>query len=336
MLSRLLTLTLLFVAGCGDHVVVQSSSTGGAPWETSVVGTKDSALTLVPTIEVTGTEHVFDVLDVNRLSFDAELFLLPLDVTGNAAGDAIALHFDFEDGEETTSVSARPFSLAGPGTYRVLLRVHPADDGISLDIGGQISGPIVERLHKATEPAPTAADGTDEEPAPTAASEKCEPAPTAADGNNEEPAPTAAREKCEPAPTAADGDGDAESAYEPAPTAADGEENPPSSEPAPTAAEPAPTAAREKTSIDSLELDSDTLEEAELSVSSRQEFDFYAGVVEIGLGDRELLVTWDVRSWLRSVLSEPLGIPDGPTSAPADFEEPGFDEMQESFELSTL
>lgn len=335
MLYRLLTFALLFALGCGDEGLVYSSSEGGQSSDAPTVGSKEHKLTLVPTIEVNGTQQVFAELDIDRISFDAELFLLPVDAEADHAGDAISLHFDFENGQERTSVSARPISLAGPGKYRVLLRVHAAEEtGVSLDIGGLLSGPVAQRLYKATEPAPTAADGNDEEPAPTAASEKCEPAPTAADGNDQEPAPTAANEICEPAPTAADGNDEAESAYEPAPTAADGND-PPSAEPAPTAAEPAPTAAREKASIDSIEL-AENEDEARLSVSSRQEFDFYAGVVDVRWGDQELVVAWDVRTWLRSVLAEPLGISPEAALEAERLDEPGFDEMQGSFELSTL
>ena len=71
-------------------------------------------------------------------------------------------------------------------------------------------------------------------------------------------------------------------------------------------------------------------------MSSRQEFDFYAGVVDIRWGDRELLVSWDVGSWLRFVLAEPLGISAEAILEAERLEEPGFDGMQGSFELTTF
>ncbi len=37
-------------------------------------------------------------------------------------------------------------------------------------------------------------------------------------------------------------------------------------------------------------------------------FEFYAGVVEIHRDSRELLVTWDVRSWLREVVVDELNL----------------------------
>ena len=156
------------------------------------------------------------------------------------------------------------------------------------------------------EPAPTAASGKDEEPAPTAAREKCEPAPTAADGNDQQEEDGDESEACEPAPTATDENDEAGEVYEPAPTAADDSGDAPSAEPAPTAAEPAPTAAREKATIDQLIVLGEDEDDAELTVSTRQEFEFYAGIVDVSSEDDTLRIRWDVRVWLRTVLAAPL------------------------------
>ena len=132
------------------------------------------------------------------------------------------------------------------------------------------------------------------------------------------------------------GIGEGEPVNEPAPTTADGAEGEgmPSSEPAPTTAEPAPTTARNKGDT----FDPGTTQEGgeRLYYSSREAFEFYAGVVTVTAESKELVVTWDVRPWLRLVLSEPLGIPAteldiGSTGGPSV----GFRGATKSFKLVT-
>jgi hypothetical protein len=336
MMRILLTITVMFVVACGVETgevsqPERANSAGGTQYSQGA-----AALTLEPTIEVSGTSDIFAMLDVTRLSFDAELFLIPVEVGDNRTGDAVSVRFDFRKNEETLVVPNRAIRLMDEGAYRVLLRLKRADNGVSVGIDGFVTGSVVERLHKAdSEPAPTAASGKDEEPAPTAAREACEPAPTAADGNGESEDD---QEDCEPAPTAADENEEAGDAYEPAPTAADGNDEPPSAEPAPTAAEPAPTAAREKATIDEFDLVNENSEDASLSISTRQEFEFYAGIVNVESADSTLVIRWNVRSWLRAVLAAPLGLSqdDIGSDSEAFADEPGFVEERESFDLETL
>jgi len=337
-MRNIFTIAMIFALGCGVETVNPTSSIGGGSEDGTFADTQRSALTLEPTIEVSGTGDVFDMLDVTRLSFDAELFLLPIDIGGSRVGDAVNVRFDFRNQGETLVVPNRNIRLNEPGAYRVLLRVRRAENGVSVGIDGFLSGPTVQKLYKAeTAPAPTAASGKDEEPAPTAARTKCEPAPTAADGNDEEEEEEE-REICEPAPTAADENDEAGNAFEPAPTAADGEgDAPPSSEPAPTAAEPAPTAAREKATIDEFDLVNNSDDDASLSISTRQEFEFYAGIVNVENTDTALVVRWDVRAWLRTVLAEPLGLSEDAVLSDEELvDEPGFSEIPESFDLESL
>jgi hypothetical protein len=69
-------------------------------------------------------------------------------------------------------------------------------------------------------------------------------------------------------------------------------------------------------------------------VRSRQAYNFYAGTVDVQRGDTELLVTWDVRTWLRSVLADQLGIGDG---AQTDYtqtpQQPGFADVPDDFRI---
>ena len=241
---------------------------------------------------------------MTQIAFNAQVFVLPERLDDGLIGDAVPLRYDFNEGIAQSVAVERDLVLPNPGNYRVLLRVEPADDGVSLNVSGAFGAPEAVAREKGEEPAPTTA-----EPAPTTA----EPAPTAADGTEGE------GEANEPAPTTAD--------------SADSDDAP-SSEPAPTTAEPAPTTARNKGDT----FDPGTTEEAgeRLFYTSREAFEFYAGVVTVTAESRELVVTWDVRPWLRLVLSEPLGIPEtelgvGSTGGPSV----GFRGATKNFKIST-
>ena len=328
----ILVSTSLLALGCGDATVDSSSDSPNAHPAWGKTQTSQQALQLTPRIELKGLSDVFDVLELTEVTFNAEMFVLPEHLEDGLLGDAVPLRYDFSDGTAQSIVTERDLVLPNPGTYRVLLRVEPADNGVSLNLAGAYGAPTAVAREKGDEePAPTTA-----EPAPTTA----EPAPTTADNPDEEPAPTTAEPApttAEPAPTVADNiDGEGEPVNEPAPTTADNVdgEGMPSSEPAPTTAEPAPTTARNKGDT----FDPGTTQEGgeRLFYSSREAFEFYAGVVTVTPESKELVVTWDIRPWLRLVLSEPLGIPTtdldiGATGAPAV----GFRGASTNFELIT-
>ncbi len=316
--TMFMLVAVLIAAGCSEEASGPLEPTGAERGAESVVGEKQSVVNLAPSLRVVGAEDIFDELDVTRIAFDAELYLLPIDPSAIGAGDAVDMRIQFRDGEMTDSAVSRSLVLGSTGLYRVLLRVYRRADGVSVDVDGALRGPKAATLSEDLEPAPTAADSASED--------ACEPAPTAADDMGE----AEDADECEPAPTAASDD----ETMEPAPTAADEmDESEGAMEPAPTAAEPAPTPARQ-TRIVSIELDDDDDDLAYLTLASMQEFEFYAGTVEVGLMDRELVVAWDVRSWLRTVLAEPLGVsevetrvePIGPT---------GFQDAGDQFELFT-
>lgn len=276
-------LLLTGLVGCGD---VEPGPAGEG--EITAIAAESGPLALDPRVDVLGVEDVFDVLEVTHLGFDAELFLLPIDNGTDNPGAVATIRVDFVDGEAHTEAVDGALDLEAAGKYRVLLRIAPLDDGVSVDIHGAFAGPESGRLKgDDEEPAPTPA-----EPAPTPA----EPAPTPA-----EPAPTPA----EPAPTPADGgwgDGDP---YEPIPKDGPGL---PSAEPAPTPAEPAPTPARAKDGEPAFDPGVTSAAGAPVSIASREAYEFYVGVVDVLPGDTELVITWDVRQWLRDLLAEPLGI----------------------------
>jgi len=301
----ILVSSAVLTLGCGDVTVENPGESPNAHPAWGKVNASQQALQLTPRIELTGLSDVFDVLELTEIAFNAEMFVLPEQLDDGLLGDAVPLRYDFSDGTAQSIVVERDLVLPNPGNYRVLLRVEPADNGVSLNLAGAYGSPTAIAREKGDdEPAPTTA-----EPAPTTA----EPAPTTADDPDEEPAPTTAEPApttAEPAPTVADNiDGEGEPVNEPAPTTADGidGEGTPSSEPAPTTAEPAPTTARNKGDT----FDPGTTQEGgeRLFYSSREAYEFYAGVVTVTAESKELVVTWDVRPWLRLVLSEPLGIP---------------------------
>jgi hypothetical protein len=116
-----------------------------------------------------------------------------------------------------------------------------------------------------------------------------EPTPTPA-----EPTPTPA----EPTPTPAN-PGDAPG--EPTPTPA--EPTPTPAEPTPTPAEPTPTPARGKAESGAAEAAAERI-----YVRSTRAYEFFAGQVEVAPDAQVLVVTWDVRTWFRALLAQPLGL----------------------------
>ena len=115
---------------------------------------------------------------------------------------------------------------------------------------------------------------------------------------------------------------------EPAPIPADEPAPIPADEPAPIPADEPREGAREKPE-DEFDLGDTSASGEPVFVRSSRPFEFYAGHVEIVEGARELVVTWDIRNWLRSLLAEPLGLPHeqviedangtGFSDVPADF-----------------
>lgn len=292
----------------------------------------ESALTLTPRIDVQGIGDVFETLHLAHLDFDAELFVLPTDNRNAHPGAVVAIRVNVDDEVASTESLDGDLALEHAGRYRVLLRIDPSEDGVSVKVDGEVVDPGAYTRNKA-EPAPIAADdsggggeGDDDEPAPTPA----EPAPTPA-----EPAPTPAEPAptpSEPAPTPADDPwGEAGDAFEPIPGGEQG--GPPRSEPAPTPAEPAPTPARAKADQPGIDPGDTRSAGATVSVSSRASYEFYVGVVEIETDDSELVITWDVSAWLRDLLAEPLGIAPGVDEA-ADPGVPGaFHDIAATFQL---
>jgi hypothetical protein len=310
-MKRFLPFQVLVVAlaialsACGEG----EESTPGAPGGGQAQGqpgTHHLPLELRPRLRLVGLSEISEALEVERLEFEAELFVLPEDA--EHVGDAVPIRFILDEDGARTELMERPLRLAGAGAYQVLVRVRPGVEGVSVAVGGALQSPEAPlergKFDGIEEPAPSPS-----EPAPSPS----EPAPSPS-----EPAPSPS----EPAP----------SPSEPAPSPSDGADEPePFAERAPRAEE-APNA---RGKVDEAFGDPGEMEAGgePLFVRSRRSFEFYAGVVEVTDGDRELLVTWDVREWLRSVLSEPLGLETPiPISDPAD-EQPGFDDVPTNFRI---
>ncbi len=209
---------------------------------------------------------------------------------GAGVGDAVDIRFDFEDGVADTATLQRDLHLDAPGRYRILLRLY-APDAETASV--EVQGTVLD--------AEAIARNKADEPAHSPA----------------EPAPSPADEADEPAPSPA----------EPAPSPADEAD-----EPAPSPAEPAPSPARQKPDDDPAGLRPGELlpEGQPVDVALRRSFEFYAGTVEVTPGDRELVVTWDIRAWLRVMLAEPLGLP-APTHEAFEPARPGFSEAPTDF-----
>ena len=141
----------------------------------------------------------------------------------------------------------------------------------------------------------------------------------------------------EPAPTAANEiDEDNDEMFEPAPTAAAEAEE--TAEPAPTAAEPAPTAARDKVNqgiLSGVNLDRAFELGEQVSVSSSTAYEFVVGRIWARRNQSELLLTWDVRGWLRVMFAETLGVPEDFTISPAFNPLLGVSEQRSDFSVRT-
>ncbi len=360
-------ITLLLCA-CGVESADSLHVTHTADFSEVPSAAQARAFALTPRIEIDGIDSVVEALEVTDLSFDAELFLIPEQIDAGQLGDAVALHFELSEGMSTTQLIGRKLQLAAGGTYKVFIRARSAQDGITLDVTGKMPVSAYEELsHQLSsgdkaEPAPTPADEgvMPCEPAPTPAEE---PAPTPAD----EPAPTAAAETdemqvCPEGDNDDDDNGvdDAEPSPtdEPAPTPAAEPAPTPAEEPAPTPAEePAPTAAsntgmqadgehpggaeswvaREDDQVRlAFESDASESDEGTLSLVALDNFEFFAGQVDLRPEDKVLVIEWDVSNWLRDLLSRPLNLatPTHPFER-AEREHPGFDRTTEDFSLST-
>ena len=313
---------LALVIGCGaDENQTNKNDTAGNQKAPINAYATENALTVEPVLEIAGVQDVFDLLDVTRLAFDAEIYVLPLDSGQYFGGDSVGVAFELDEAGSSRVVAERALRLADIGAYRVLLRLKRRADGISLDLGGLVSGELLESIEM--EPAPTAARDK-EEPAPTAAREDC-----VEDGSGEQDGAGSDDEASEPAPTAADGGSEDDGMeFEPAPTAARGDSDGPMQE-------PAPTAARDKrATIESLNTAEDG--EASLFCGNRRDFEFYAGIVELNRDDQMLLIRWNIQNWLRSVLAEPFGLEDSAEYMEfAPMETMEFQDDMATFELSS-
>ncbi|MEZ4470154.1 MAG: hypothetical protein R3F60_04980 [bacterium] len=291
-LTQALVATLiaaLALAACGEESDAPARGDGPGALGGNGGQAGATALELRPRLRLVGLGEISDALDVERLSFEAEIFVLPEDL--DQAGDAVPVRYVFDEEGDRTELPDRALRLSGPGAYQVLVRIRPDADGVSVAVGGALQAPedeeFVERgkaedLPLEPAPSPSEPAPSPSEPAPSPS----EPAPSPS-----EPAPSPS----EPAPSPSDAPAWAGAAGGALPFA----------EPAPSPSEGAPDDARGKADAVGFDPGDTEVEGDALFVRSRRSFEFYAGTVEVTPGDRELLVTWDVREWLRAVLSSP-------------------------------
>ena len=118
------------------------------------------------------------------------------------------------------------------------------------------------------------------------------------------------------------------------PTPSPAEPTPSPAEPTPRPAEPTPRPA-EPSGNDEYKAAPAEATEA-LFVTSSRAFEFYAGEVEVGAEARHLYVSWDVRTWLRALLAQPLGLTSSDASLRDDMSTPStvFVDTRAEFELS--
>jgi len=117
------------------------------------------------------------------------------------------------------------------------------------------------------------------------------------------------------------------------PTPSPAEPTPSPAEPTPSPAEPTPSPATP--SADDAYKSAPTAVAEALSITSSRAFEFYAGEVEVGAEARHLYVSWDVRTWLRALLAQPLGLTAADAPLRDDMSSPStvFADTRAEFEL---
>jgi len=307
--SRLLLLGLLVAAlpGCAEEPSITPSAPASGSGATASDEAREGALVIQPTLELIGMSDVYDRLVVTSLQFDAEVFLIPTNSDTFASGDAVHVRYDFNEGYASTLRPEGDLQLLGPGTFRVLVRVRPEAEAPSVEVEGGYRSASLGKTDDPTpspaEPTPSPADPTPSPADPTPSPADPTPSPADPTPSPADPTPSPA----DPTPSPADEPGDAESRDDaPAMT-------PPNADPTPSPAEPAGT--RSKTER--------TAQSETIYVTSERAFEFYAGEVEIGPDAHTLFVSWDVRTWLRALLAQPLGLATTESSMPEQVEPSG-------------
>lgn len=305
----LLCATLSLFAGATG---CEAPGDGAYAGSTGLEGGAESAekiLYLSPEVHLIGLGDIFEGLDLQLLSFDAEIYLLPL--RGGQPADSAIVRYTLNAGQAHTEKLTGDLAAFGPGQYQVLVRINSSDEqSPSVQVQAELSAQedrAKGRLPSQSEPAPIPAlplPGDQQEPAPIPAK------PSPAD-NPAEPAPIPARSSPADCPM----------------------------EPAPIPAEPAPIPAREEASAPSTRKKADGEQEAtqQLSVRSMDTYEFFAGNVEIFSDDQTLEVTWDVRHWLRAMLAQTLDLksPEGSRPALGVPQPEGFQKRSEDFRIKT-
>ena len=302
----------IFAFACGEISASKSNDSGevgGSPID-------DRALELTPRLELIGLGDVFDALRVTDVRFSAELFLLPESDSEDAiGGDAIGVDFHFNGENALTRLQRRTLKLSRPGHYQLFVRIHPVGDGPSVSVGASVLDEdlVHDRLKgDSSEPVPSPDEPvpSPDEPVPS----PDEPVPSPDDETDEEPVPSPDdgddNEPFQNPPDAPESDPTA-SVDNDAPNADPSEPVP--SEPVPSPDVPVPSPADDTTrskgnlgDLNSADLSEALIVEAGevVIIRSRRAFDFDAGAVVVHAESTELVVTWDVRNWLRTLLSD--------------------------------
>ena len=281
------------LTACGTDDPTRAPTNGSVNVEVEPTATVVSPVLLAPRLELVGLADVFDDLVVTGVRFDAEIYLLPEGKDPALSGDMVPVHFEFEGGRAKTTSPDGQLRLTAAGNYRVLVRVRGEDGGPSVEIEGGLLRAVDATRAKAETPEA-------EEPTPSPA----QPLPS-----TDEPTPSPA----EPTPSPA----------EPSPST--DEPTPSPAEPSPSTDEPTPSPARGKPG------DEDTREL--VSVRSSRVFEFHAGQVAVSAASENLVVTWDVRTWLRALLATPLGRPASDPSTLPTPDQPGFSAETDDFRV---
>jgi hypothetical protein len=314
----LLVAVCIGALACAPDDDAVRSGVGASDGTGDDLATRSDQITLAPRVVLLGLNEIDETIRLNELAFEAEIFVLPDDRAGtDGMGDVASVAYEYVRGRSLTSLLGEGVVLPGEGTYHVSVQIRAMADEPTVQVSGEYTEQVEQDLGGGgTDRAPyTPGSGdqgqsSDSEPTPEPMDgEGDEPTPEPMDGEGDEPTP----EPMEPTPEPMDGEGD-----EPTPEPMDeGEGDEPTPEPmdegaAETGGEGAATGGADRDAEGTFADEVMTRIQPDpgdpIQVDSFREFTFYAGTVEVRRDSTDLIVTWDVRGWLRALLAQALGL----------------------------
>lgn len=270
----LLVAVCIGALACAPDDDAVRSGVGASDGTGDDLATRSDQITLAPRVVLLGLNEIDETIRLNELAFEAEIFVLPDDRAGtDGMGDVASVAYEYVRGRSLTSLLGEGVVLPGEGTYHVSVQIRAMADEPTVQVSGEYTEQVEQDLGGGgTDRAPYTPGSGDQ-----GQSSDSEPTPEPMDGEGDEPTPEPMDE------------GAAETGGEGAATGgADRDAEGTFADEVMTRIQPDPG--------------------DPIQVDSFREFTFYAGTVEVRRDSTDLIVTWDVRGWLRALLAQALGL----------------------------